>query len=131
MLGRTLAVALSRALRLFRHVERFHQFAGREHVESLDEKKALKRGLGVDRATDILWTLNHPDVWQLLVGERGWTPEQYEQEPGRRFPAPADALDLLRAGLTARLGQTLSTQRGTGWRDAATVVAPRYWRASP
>ena len=29
-------------------------------------------------ATDILWTLNHPDVWQLLVLERGWTPEQFE-----------------------------------------------------
>ena len=31
------------------------------------------------RATDILWTLNHPDLWLLLVGERGWTPEQFEQ----------------------------------------------------
>lgn len=48
-------------------------------VEQLAQRKALRRGLDVDRATDILWTLNHPDVWQLLVGERGWTPEQYEQ----------------------------------------------------
>jgi AcrR family transcriptional regulator len=48
-------------------------------VERLAERKALRRGLDVDRATDILWTLNHPDVWQLLVGERGWTPQQYEQ----------------------------------------------------
>jgi AcrR family transcriptional regulator len=32
-----------------------------------------------DRATDILWTLNHPDVWHLLVDERGWTPEQWER----------------------------------------------------
>ena len=48
-------------------------------VERLAERKALRRGLDVDRATDILWTLNHPDVWQLLVGERGWTPAQYEQ----------------------------------------------------
>jgi AcrR family transcriptional regulator len=48
-------------------------------VERLAERKALRRGLDVDRATDILWTLNHPDVWQLLVGERGWTPEQYEK----------------------------------------------------
>ena len=46
---------------------------------SLHEKKALKDGLDVDRATDILWTLVHPNVWQLLAGERGWTPEQYEQ----------------------------------------------------
>jgi AcrR family transcriptional regulator len=48
-------------------------------VESVDDKKGLKPGLGVDRATDILWTLNHPDVWQLLVRERGWTPEEYER----------------------------------------------------
>ena len=34
--------------------------------------------LDVDRATDILWTLNHPDVWFLLVDERGWTPEQWQ-----------------------------------------------------
>ncbi len=29
-------------------------------------------------ATDILWTLNHPDVWLLLAYERGWTPERFE-----------------------------------------------------
>jgi AcrR family transcriptional regulator len=48
-------------------------------VESLDAKKALLPGLSVDRAADILWTLNHPSLWQLLVGDRGWTPEDYEQ----------------------------------------------------
>ncbi|MGH2742608.1 MAG: hypothetical protein ACRDLY_08850 [Thermoleophilaceae bacterium] len=47
-------------------------------VEVLLEKKALRPGLDVTRATDILWTLNHPDLWLLLVRERGWTPEQYE-----------------------------------------------------
>jgi AcrR family transcriptional regulator len=51
----------------------------RQIVESLDEKEALRPGLDEDRATDVLWTLNHPNLWQLLVGERGWTPEQYEQ----------------------------------------------------
>ena len=30
-------------------------------VESLNEKGALKAGLDVDRATDILWTINHPN----------------------------------------------------------------------
>jgi len=48
-------------------------------VKSLHRKKALRPGLDVTRATDILWTLNHPDLWQLLVGARGWTPDQYEQ----------------------------------------------------
>ena len=48
-------------------------------VKSLDDKHALTAGLGVERATDLLWTLNHPNLWQLLVDERGWTPEQYER----------------------------------------------------
>ena len=51
----------------------------RSIVQSLDEKGALRPGLGVDRASDVLWTLNHPDVWRLLVRERGWTPEEFEQ----------------------------------------------------
>jgi len=48
-------------------------------VESLQQKKALRQELDVDRAADILWTINHPTVWQLLVRDRGWTPDQYEQ----------------------------------------------------
>ena len=48
-------------------------------VESLAEMDALAPGLTVDRATDILWTLNHPTVWLLLARERQWTPEDYEQ----------------------------------------------------
>jgi AcrR family transcriptional regulator len=48
-------------------------------IRSLDHKKALKGGLDVERATDILWTLNHPNTWQLLAGDRGWTAEEYEQ----------------------------------------------------
>lgn len=46
---------------------------------SIAEKRALRRGLAVERAADVLWALNNPDVWHLLVGLRGWTPEQYEQ----------------------------------------------------
>jgi hypothetical protein len=26
----------------------------------------------------VLWTINHPDVWLLLAGERGWTAEEFE-----------------------------------------------------
>jgi AcrR family transcriptional regulator len=51
----------------------------RPFVESLQAKSSLRSGLDVARGTDILWTLNHPDVWLLLVGERGWTPEEWEQ----------------------------------------------------
>jgi AcrR family transcriptional regulator len=48
-------------------------------VEVLDAKGALRDGLDVARAADIMWTLNHPDLWHLLVGQRGWTPEAWEQ----------------------------------------------------
>lgn len=48
-------------------------------VESLHAKKALRPGLNPTRAADILWTLNHPDLWLLLVDQRNWTPEQFEQ----------------------------------------------------
>jgi AcrR family transcriptional regulator len=47
-------------------------------VETLDRKDALARGLDISRAADLLWTLNHPDVWLLLVERRGWAPEAFE-----------------------------------------------------
>jgi AcrR family transcriptional regulator len=79
-------------------------------VESLAKKKALRRGLSVARATDILWTLNHPSTWQLLVGERGWTPEQYERWSGE--VACAELLDprgAARPGRRASHGSRPST----------------------
>ena len=51
-------------------------------VERLDERGELAPGLDVDRAADILWTINHPNTWQLLVTERAWTPEEYERWAG-------------------------------------------------
>jgi AcrR family transcriptional regulator len=51
----------------------------RSIVEVLERKNALKAGLDVSRATDILWALNHPSLYRLLVGDRGWTPERYEE----------------------------------------------------
>ncbi len=47
-------------------------------VESLAAKGALRSGLDVERATDVLWMLNHPDVWLLLVDRRGWSPADWE-----------------------------------------------------
>jgi AcrR family transcriptional regulator len=51
----------------------------RSVVEALHRKRALRPGLDVARATDILWTLNHPNVYRLLVTDRGWTPDQHEK----------------------------------------------------
>ncbi|HEX3226612.1 MAG TPA: TetR family transcriptional regulator [Gaiellaceae bacterium] len=51
-------------------------------VESIKKKRALARGLDVDHATDILWVLNHPTTWSLLVRRSGWTPDDYERWTG-------------------------------------------------
>jgi AcrR family transcriptional regulator len=48
-------------------------------VELIHKRKGLRRGLDVTTAADILWTLNHPDVWLLLVERRGWSSEHWEQ----------------------------------------------------
>lgn len=48
-------------------------------VRSLHRKGALRRGLGVTRAADVMWSLNHPNLYRLLVAERGWTPAEYER----------------------------------------------------
>jgi AcrR family transcriptional regulator len=48
-------------------------------VGSIADKGALNRGVDVDVAADILWALNHPNVYALLVGERGWSAERYER----------------------------------------------------
>ncbi|HSD02028.1 MAG TPA: TetR family transcriptional regulator [Gaiellales bacterium] len=51
-------------------------------VEQLAQRDELRPGLDAERAADILWAINHPNTWQLLVGERGWTPEEYERWAG-------------------------------------------------
>ena len=48
-------------------------------VASIDEHGGLRSDLDRATATDVLWTLNHPNTWLLLVGERGWTPERFER----------------------------------------------------
>lgn len=48
-------------------------------VESLRSDGVLRPGLDVDEATDVLWALVHPDIWQLLVNQRGWSIDRYEQ----------------------------------------------------
>jgi AcrR family transcriptional regulator len=54
-------------------------------VEQLHASGSLERSLDLNEATDILWTLNHPATWQLLVGARRWTGEQYERWLGGIF----------------------------------------------
>ena len=49
-----------------------------ELLELLAQKGALKSHLTIQTATEILWALSSPEVYRLLVGEQGWTPQRYE-----------------------------------------------------
>jgi hypothetical protein len=48
-------------------------------VAALAKRKALRPGLTATKATDLLWTLNHPDVWLLLQDQRGWSALEFER----------------------------------------------------
>ena len=52
---------------LWRRIETEFHANQRQVVVSLHGKRALRKGLGVDTASDILWTLNHPGVYRSLV----------------------------------------------------------------
>lgn len=48
-------------------------------AERLDALGSLAPAVDAETATDILWTLNHPDIWHLLVVRCRWTSDQYEE----------------------------------------------------
>jgi TetR/AcrR family transcriptional regulator, regulator of cefoperazone and chloramphenicol sensitivity len=47
-------------------------------IQFLVRTRSLRRGLDQQRARDILWSLTSRDLYRLLVRERGWTAQQYE-----------------------------------------------------
>ena len=65
----------------------------RSILKLVQDRRGLAPGLDLRRATDVLWTLNHPDVYRLLVNVRGWSPARYERWLGDTLCAqllPAD-----------------------------------------
>jgi AcrR family transcriptional regulator len=47
-------------------------------IRELQTRGFLGRGLDVDRAADVMWTLTSREIYRLLVVERQWTPAAYE-----------------------------------------------------
>jgi len=39
----------------------------------------LRTGLSVAKAADIIWSMNSPEFYLLLVEQRGWSPEEFER----------------------------------------------------
>ncbi|GAA3155514.1 TetR/AcrR family transcriptional regulator [Streptomyces rameus] len=50
----------------------------RRFVEVLAAKGALAEDLGTEHAVDVCYTVLGPEVYQLFVAERGWSPEAWE-----------------------------------------------------
>lgn len=53
--------------------------AHRTLAEILAAKKALRPGLTVQKAADIIFALLSPEVYLLLTAERGWSPAQWQR----------------------------------------------------
>lgn len=51
----------------------------RQTIRALRAKGPLRDDLTEDEATDLLYTLNHPTVYHMLVIHRGWSATRYEQ----------------------------------------------------
>jgi AcrR family transcriptional regulator len=64
---------------LWERIQHEYHANQRAIVDSVAEKGALRPELDAGRAADIVWAVNNPDVWQLLVGRLGWSPDQYER----------------------------------------------------
>ena len=75
---RNAAVVDDDSAELWRLIQRDFYDNQRTIIDIIERRGHLARGITTAFATDVLWTLNHPDTWSLLVTQRGWTPAQYE-----------------------------------------------------
>lgn len=49
----------------------------KEFASLLSDHGALAPGVSIAQARDVLWTLNSPELYELLVLQRGWSPRRY------------------------------------------------------
>lgn len=49
-----------------------------ELINGIAETGALNTHVSVEEATETLWALSSPEIYRLLVRERGWTPQRFE-----------------------------------------------------
>jgi AcrR family transcriptional regulator len=59
---------------------------GRDAQQLADEGH-IRNDVTVDEARDVFWTCTSPELFELLVTKRGWTPERYGQWVGDTFIA--------------------------------------------
>jgi AcrR family transcriptional regulator len=47
------------------------------NAERLTAHAGVRRDLTIEQIRDVMWTYTSPDLYDLLVGQRGWTVDQY------------------------------------------------------
>ncbi|MBM3192509.1 MAG: TetR/AcrR family transcriptional regulator [Chlamydiae bacterium] len=50
-----------------------------DYIKQMMQEKWLAKGLSLQKARDILWTLTGRDMYRMLVIEKGWIPDEYEK----------------------------------------------------
>jgi AcrR family transcriptional regulator len=75
---RTASGADPKLSREWKHWQERHLAAVGAVAQSLAKRRALRAGLDVASATDILYAIGGPETFRQLVRERGWLPERYE-----------------------------------------------------
>jgi AcrR family transcriptional regulator len=59
----------------------------RRFAALLAERGALRAGVSRREARDVLWTMNAPELFELLVGRRGWSARRYGRWVGQALCA--------------------------------------------
>jgi len=72
------AVAAEPAGQVWAHAEALRDAGMRDLAEALRAKRAFRKGVSLDRATDLLFVLTGPESYRSFVLERGWTRGQWE-----------------------------------------------------
>jgi len=65
------------------HAQRLERMT--HNAERLIRHPEIRRDFGVEQIRDILWTYSSPDLYQLLVLQRGWTLASYGEFLFRRM----------------------------------------------
>jgi AcrR family transcriptional regulator len=55
--------------------ERLTRMAG--HARRLAAEGHLRPGVSADEARDVFWLYTAPEIYDLMVGRRGWSPERF------------------------------------------------------
>jgi hypothetical protein len=75
-------------------IERERRIGSTHAMTDLQDRFGLPNGLSLEKAVDICWTLNSPELYARLVVRCGWIPDAFQAWLARQLQAsllPHDA----------------------------------------